>query len=366
MDQNITLTQWVTQLNTSGSLSDAGNYIPMDSTASMAALGVKQHTDAWYMARHGCVTGSMASYALNPNKTGRCASREVYYHYLATGDATVLSAVRGYKFNPCGPTKHGSIPKGFTQNDVMLWGSMHERSAVLTLLSYVDRHSDPNIRDGKFYEVGMLSVREKTGVKSSPDGQFMCADGSDLAVEVKCAFMDGRGFPHKRVPLGHYVQVQLEIMAIGEGCQGGWYLSWSAGAGASRLFYVERNEQFCSELLAYLDDFQAAAKDGVPLARFDDDNMGGARKSGVPLARFDDEKMGGSRARQLYQDAARNANDPHQVYLVQKLFSVVDKVPALSCAMRDLMSKADVYWARLDGETTPTPSPRVYSFFFSS
>ncbi len=115
---------------------------------------------------------------------------------------------------------------------------------------------------GKLHEVGAIKIND--GLLSSPDGMFVTDIGTKIALEAKASWFNGRGFPFSKVPWGHYIQVMLEMVALGDSVSTACYVSWSPLG--TRMFEVKRHEPFCIELLQYLQQFYADAAKNVPFA----------------------------------------------------------------------------------------------------
>ena len=186
---------------------------------------MQQRTQAWFEARKGRVTGSVAGAILGLSP-------------FATRDDVMRRMVREWhgaenEMKPNIATRHGEI---------------HEDGAVM----------DFRLETGlDVEEVGFLPYEDWLG--ASPDG--MTSDGGVL--EVKVPFSKRKDETPTFKPLSdqphYYAQVQIEMLCSGRGHA--WFYQWSANG--SKLERVDQDQDWLDENLPRLRQFYAEYLDAI-------------------------------------------------------------------------------------------------------
>ena len=229
--------------------------------------GIEPKSLRWFDVRGQVITGSKASYALSEaTKSFKPVKKveevkKLYYNWLQNNNNNYSQCELGLLgetlYKPC-----KGITLGFwTKETALLYGRLHERSAILTLLNeYIND-------DAIFQECGMKNVHSDGDIRSTPDGIIIFNDGSKAAVEVKSSFFNGRRFAFQSIPWRHYLQLCLEMKAFD--CDRGIYVSWSPVG--CRIFEIERSidfDQFCDRIINYLKEFLKYAKNNQSFEQF--------------------------------------------------------------------------------------------------
>ena len=147
----------------------------------------------------------------------------------------------------------------FKNKLAMEWGSMCEDSAMMTYISQYLSKTHPK---SKVSETAVYITNDDQGyswLASSPDGLVKIKTTGSLGViEIKCPFMGGKPIPYRNVCVYHIPQIMLEMYTTNtRWCH---YVVWTPVGYTVHL--VKRDDQYITDLLAYLKQFWDSAHNG--------------------------------------------------------------------------------------------------------
>ncbi|KAL9951170.1 hypothetical protein ACROYT_G043787 [Oculina patagonica] len=214
--------------------------IPKSSSTNNDPRFYKQRDEKWFNARKGKINGSKAATALG------------WYGKKAMLDY----------WNQLFSDLHGLQPKSSESNLAMLWGSIHEDSALVT---YLNKFFAQNKGGAVVKETGIWFLKDdknQNWLGSSPDGIIEQEGILKTVIEIKCPFMGGKPVPYKNVCVNHIPQIMLEMFCTStQQCH---YVVWTPIG--TKVFLVERDDTYIELLLNYLYKFwDLASSDSEPV-----------------------------------------------------------------------------------------------------
>lgn len=161
---------------------------------------------------------------------------------------------------------HGLQTESSESNLAMLWGSINEDSALVTYLKNFFSH---NKGKAVVKETGIWFLKDENNqnwLGSSPDA-IIEEDGIlKTVIEIKCPYMGGKPVPYKNVCVNHIPQIMLEMFCTStQQCH---YVVWTPVG--TKVFLVERDDEYLKLLLNYLYKFWDLASSGTEPAWHED------------------------------------------------------------------------------------------------
>ena len=231
---------------TAKSLGDFKCYEPIPTSPSTNddPIYYKQRSVKWFNARKAKINGSKAATTLG------------WYGKKAMLDY----------WNQLFSDLHGLQTESSESNLAMLWGSINEDSALVTYLKNFFSH---NKGKAVVKETGIWFLKDENNqnwLGSSPDA-IIEEDGIlKTVIEIKCPYMGGKPVPYKNVCVNHIPQIMLEMFCTStQQCH---YVVWTPVG--TKVFLVERDNEYLKLLLNYLYKFWDLASSGTEPAWHED------------------------------------------------------------------------------------------------